>query len=439
MAGGGRRGKGEGSIYRRRDGQWAGSLDMGPEGGIRKRIVLYGKTQSEVREKLREAQRAYENGVLHSGRLTIGQWLTYWLEVMLPGTVAEGTLDVYRNIVRLHLVPSIGAVRLTRLTPADVSRLLSALERKGYAAETRRAIRAVLRRALRMAEQQGLLSRNVAAIADGPKIPRREGRTLTPEQARQFLRAVEGHRLEAAYVTTLSLGLRRGEVLGLFWGDLDLDSEPPVVQIRRQLIRRHLGLTLSDLKTTGSRRMLFLSAPLVQLLREHRARQVVEQEKAGELWRDDGDLVFRNPLGRPLDVDAFGQSVPRICKAAGLGHWSIHELRHSCASLMLAMEVPLEVVSDTLGHSSIRVTKDVYGHLLAASKMKAAEAMRKTLWLEELPDFQPLATGLATGSDDAETDNASTRPQVRPSGFEPETCGLRVRCSAVELEAHRRV
>ena len=206
---------------------------------------------------------------------------------MLPGTVAEGTVDVYRNIICLHLVPAIGSIRLTRLTPADVSRLLSALERKGYAAETRRAVRAVLRRALRMAEQQGLLSRNVAAIADGPKMPRREGRTLNPEQARQFLKAVEGHRLEAAYVTTLTLGLRRGEVLGLFWGDLDLDGETSVVQIRRQLIRRHRGLTLSDLKTTGSRRMLFLSAPLVQLLRDHQARQEAERHQAGELWRDE--------------------------------------------------------------------------------------------------------------------------------------------------------
>jgi integrase len=213
----------------------------------------------------------------------------------------------------------------------------------------------------------------------------------------------------------------------------------PVVQIRRQLVRRHQGLTLSDLKTTGSRRMLFLSGPLVRVLRDHRVRQAEECEQAGELWRHDADLVFRNPIGGPFDVDAFGQSVPRICKAAGLGHWSIHELRHSCASLMLAMEVPLEVVSDTLGHSSIRVTKDVYGHLLAASKMKAAEAMRKTLWLEELPDFEALATGLATRPDDTEHDNTPTSPRVRPSGFEPETCGLRVRCSAVELEAHRRV
>jgi integrase len=234
MAGGGRRGKGEGSIYQRQDGQWAGALDLGPQGTTRQRVVVYAKTQSEVRDKLREAQRAHDNGVLHSGRLTTGQWLTYWLEEMLPGTVAEGTVDVYCNIIRLHLVPTIGAVRLTRLTPADVSRLLSTLERKGYAAETRRAVRAVLRRALRMAEQQGLLSRNVAGIADGPKVPRREGRTLTPAQARDFLKAVEGHRLEAAYVTTLTLGLRRGEVLGLFWGDLDLDSETPVAQIRRR-------------------------------------------------------------------------------------------------------------------------------------------------------------------------------------------------------------
>ena len=156
--------------------------------------------------------------------------------------------------------------------------------------------------------------------------------------------------------------------------------------------------------------------------------------------------MFTSTNGAPLDVDAFGQSVPRICKEIGLGHWSIHELRHSCASLMLHEEVPLEVVSEAMGHSSIRMTKDVYGHLMPRSREKAAKAMDVVLFgAERAGDradpaaSEPLAANVAAneGSDDPEEGEKQPliRGSVRPSGFEPETCGLRVRCSAVELEA----
>ena len=129
---------------------------------------------------------------------------------------------------------------------------------------------------------------------------------------------------------------------------------------------------LRDLKSVGSRRVLYLSEPLVVQLERHRDRQEAERRAVRARWHDEERLVFRNAGGGPVDVDNFGQSVPRICKAAGLGHWSIHELRHSCASLLLAQDVPLEVVSEQLGHSSIRVTKDVSGHLLPSSKIRAA-------------------------------------------------------------------
>ena len=192
-----------------------------------------------------------------------------------------------------------------------------------------------------------------------------------------------------------ALGLRRGEVLGLYWSDLELEGPVPLVQVRRQLVRRREGVRLSELKTAGSRRTLHLSQPVVEALQAHQTLQAVEK-KAARVWRDTEGVVFTTTIGTPIDPEAFGKTVPRICIAAGLGHWSIHELRHSCASLLLAMGVPLEVVSETLGHASIRVTMDVYGHLLAPARMKAAEAMRKALWIEEMPEFSPLATELAT-------------------------------------------
>jgi integrase len=165
-----------------------------------------------------------------------------------------------------------------------------------------------------------------------------------------------------------------------------------------------LGLLLCELKTAGSSRTLHLSQPIVDALHHHRRVQEQERQTA-RVWRKSADLIFTSTIGTPLDPGAFGRTVPKFCKEAGLGHWSIHELRHSCASLLLAMGVPLEVVSETLGHASIRVTMDVYGHLLAPARMQAAEAMPKALWLDALPTFDPLATNVATrdGLGDAET------------------------------------
>jgi integrase len=226
--------------------------------------------------------------------------------------------------VKRYLVPTIGFVRLARLSPADVSGMLATMEAAGYAPETRRIARAVLRRALRRAEQEGILIRNVAAIADGVKIPHREGRTLTPEQAKTFLQAVKGDRLEAAYVIALALGLRRGELLGIAWSDLELARPMPLIRIRRQLLRHSgQGVLLADLKTAGSRRTLHLSQPIVDQLRNHRERQL-DETNACRIWRNSDNLVFTSTIGTPLDPEAFGRTVPRICKRAGLGHWSIH-------------------------------------------------------------------------------------------------------------------
>jgi integrase len=211
---------------------------------------------------------------------------------------------------------------------------------------------------------------------------------------------------------------------------LKLDGPMPLVQIRRQLLRHSgQGVPLADLKTAGSRRTLHLSQPLVDILRGHRFFHDTEQQ-AARIWRNSANLVCTSTIGTPLDPGAFGRTVPRICKRAGLDHWSIHELRHSCASLLLAMDVPLEVVPDALGHASIRVTMDVYGHLLAPSRMHAAEAMRHALRLDELPDFDPLATELATSSATDSVDNRLNWDSLGRPGLDPGTLGLKERCGS---------
>lgn len=227
-------------------------------------------------------------------------------------------------------------------------------------------------------------------------------------------------------MVALALGLRRGELLGLSWEDVELDGPMPRVRIRRQLLRHGgQGVLLAELKTAGSRRTLHLSPPVVAHLRAHRTRQA-QEERTTRIWRNSAHLVFTSTIGTPLDPEAFGRTVPRICKRAGLGHWSIHELRHSCASLLLAMGVPLEVVSDTLGHTAIRVTMDVYGHLLAPARMQAAEAMNRALWHDELPDVEPLATRLATDLSSKLDHDAPTSDSVAPPPPDPGTLGSKV-------------
>ena len=230
-----------------------------------------------------------------------------------------------------------------------------------------------------------------------------------------------------AKVIALSLGLRRGEILGLSWNDIEAAEGTVVLHVRRQLIRDNSGVQLVDLKTVGSRRLLHLSRPVIETLERHRARQEAEELVVGRRWANEHELIFTSNIGTPLDPEAFGRTVPKICKEAGLGHWSIHELRHSCASLLIAMEVPLEVVAEQLRHASIRVTKDVYGHLMPRSRARAAEAMRSMLHDDSVPDIPDTSNALATLGTEGLNFNTLTRSLVGRPGLDPGTLGLKGR------------
>ena len=379
----GKRGNGEGSVYfdaKRRRYVAAVTLDFRRDGSQVRRAFT-AKTRAEAVAKMDAAVAKLREGLpLPSATETVGGFLEHWREDVLPGSVSPGTEDVYRRVLRLYVLPILGTIKLRDLTPAHVSDLLRVMHDEGLAAETQRMARAVLRRALRRAEQEGRVARTVAAIADGPRIRRAEGRSLTPEQARALLHAASGERLEAAMLLMIGLGLRRGETLGLAWEDVALDRDPATLTGRRQLQRLQGRLQLVEVKTVRSKRTLHLPDQLVDSLRAHRARQAEERLLLGPEWRDVDNLVFTTPKGTPAEPRNFSKVLSDVCQRAGIGHWSPHELRHSCASLMLAMGVPLEVVSETLGHSSIRLTKDVYGHLMEPARRDAAKAMQRALW-----------------------------------------------------------
>jgi len=278
---------------------------------------------------------------------------------------------------------------MTKLSVSDLNALWASKRAAGYSANNIRIMRTVLRSALHQAEREGLLVRNVAALSNPPRIGQPEGRSLTVAEARSLLAAAVGDRLEPVYAITLTLGLRPGEVLGLSWPDIDFESG--VVHVRRQLRREQLPLEqridtgppthliLRDLKTKRSRRTLHLTPTLDGLLRSHRARQAREKLAAGPGWME-SDLVFTTGKGKPIDPDNFGHYFHRLCARAGLGRWTPLELRHSAASIMLAQGKPLWVISEVLGHASVAIAKDVYGHLLGTEKQEATQAIADVLF-----------------------------------------------------------
>ena len=381
-----RRGRGEDSIYQDGD-RWRGaaSFGYGPDGRrVRKKVS--GATKGEVMRKLRQLRA--EMDVSHSvpdDRLTVAAFLDRWITRSLPGQVGEKTLDSYADTVRLHLVPALGRKVLRRLTVADVDEFLSWKRSNGYSENSVRIFRAVLRRALRQAEREGLVVRNVAALSAAPRVRGDEGRTLSVDQARILLAAVRDTRHEALLTVMLAFGLRRGEALGLHWsalsweaGTLKVTHGVKRIRVRGTDSQLRTRLVIGELKTSRSRRTLFLTPQMVEMLRRHRARQAAERMAVGEAWEDHG-LIFPSEVGTPLDPDNVSHLFSRICRRAGLGHWHLHELRHSGASLMLAQGTDLYVVSEVLGHSSVAITKDVYGHLVEGQKRAAAELMSAQL------------------------------------------------------------
>ncbi len=271
--------------------------------------------------------------------------------------VAPSAVANYRSVAAHHIVPAIGRVKVAKLTPAQIDRQMSEKLDAGLSVSTVRHIRAVLAQALDQEVRWGSVPRNVASLNRGPKQTHTEGRTLTPEQARSLLGSLRGHRNEALYALMLSTGLRRGEALGLRWADVDVEAG--TMAVSRQLKREGGRLVTADTKTARSRRSVNLPEPMVAGI--GRPRRQAEQRLAfGDAWVNSG-FVFTTSVGTPIDRRNLYREFQQVCRNAGLGDWHPHELRHSAAGLMLAQGVKLQVVSEVLGHPSVRMTADVYG------------------------------------------------------------------------------
>jgi integrase len=374
-----RRGPNEGTIRERADGRWEARVLISEPDGRRVRRSLLGRTRTQVRDKLRDALRDEAAGrSMPSDRLTVGVFLHQWLEDTVRPSTRPSTFSSYASIVRLHLEPGLGRLPLARLSPQQVQAFLNAESASGLSPRSVAMERAVLRGALGRAERWGLVTRNVAKLAEPPRVPRRQITPLSPEQARTFLEAIRGDRLDALYLVALGVGLRQGEILGLAWPDLDLAAG--TLTVRHALQRVEGKLILVEPKSVTSHRTVALPALVHEALRAHRIRGLQERLGAGTRWHDDPrDLVFVSTVGTPLDGITVTRRFQALLKTAGLPHQRFHDLRHAAASMMLTQGVAARVVMETLGHSQISLTLGTYSHVSPALGRAAAERMNDLL------------------------------------------------------------
>jgi integrase len=325
---------------------------------------------------MREARERGDRGSVLPANTTVSDWLEHWMSEVLPGDpIKESTRASYIDLTRRYLLPAIGGIRLTELQPADVRVMLANMGKRGLKGNTIRLARTTLNKALKVAMIDGHINRNVASLVPGPRKDSTPRRTMTPEQVTALLDAADGDQLEALIHLLIATGLRRSEVLGLSWRDVELSATPPTISVVNALTAVKGRLVLGSPKTARTRRKVYIPERTAEVLKSLKSRQNRERLAAGRAWAEGwegSDFVFTTPIGTPLDPSNLRARLQPILTTAGIGHWKIHEFRHTAASMMLTGGVPLKEVSEAMGHSSIAITADVYGHLLEPSRATSA-------------------------------------------------------------------
>jgi len=366
------RGRAEGTIRKRADGRWEGRILLGYRNSKRVRPSFYGTSRADVLLKLEQARKQFKVGIAVTGKQTLHTFLARWLEDTAKPRLRPRTYAGYVQHVQRHIDPLLGHILLEELTPQHVQQLIALKSSEGLKPKTIAYMRAVLRTALNNAMRWGLISRNVATLVDLPRGSRRESVTFSPDQARAFLASAKTSLRGALFTVALAVGLRLGEALGLAWEHVDLPAK--TLRVRRALQRQKDGLHFVDLKTDRSRRTVTLPDFAVTALGRQRAAQKKTRLAAGTNWWESG-LIFVTSIGTALDERNVRREFKAILKEAELPLMRIHDLRHSCASLLLVQGVHPRVVMELLGHSQFNLTMDTYSHVMPALGAAAAEQM----------------------------------------------------------------
>ena len=376
-----RRANGEGNLRKRKDGRWEGRYTAGrdPETGRAIYKNVLGKTQAEAKAKLKQAiEEAKGLDTAKVGRYTVGQWMEVWFEHYAKIKVRPSSHQTYRGYIDNHIKPNIGKVPLEKLTPLELQkfykklleqgragRLESRHQAKGLSPKTVRNIHQIISSAMNLAREQKLITANPAEGCALPRLEHKEMKTLTADQLSTFFREARDSGVYELYYLDLATGLRRGELLGLKWTDVDLDRG--VLKIQRAISRQNGKVVEAPLKTKNAYRTLPLSADAIDVLMQQR-------RKTGN-----SEWVFPSPTGGPMSPDSVLHMLHRVLKRAGLPKVRFHDLRHTFATLALQNGVDVKTVSGMLGHFSAGFTLDTYAHVTTSAKREAAKTMGNLL------------------------------------------------------------
>ena len=368
-----KRGNGEGSITKRDDGRWMARYTVRTIKGPKRRTV-YGRTRAEVSAKLAKAMADRDGGLIFdAGILTVGDYLDRWLSNSVKDTVRVRTYERYEEILRLHVKPALGRLKLKALTPAHAQDFYRDRLDNGFSPATVQKIHVILHKALSQAVSWSLVPRNAGEAVRAPRPAPKELQPLSPDEARGLLETAGGDRLEALYVLAIHTGMRQGELLGLKWENVDLAAN--AIRVRHTLLRTKGRVILGEPKTKKSRRTVHLTGAASRALEEHLERQLKIMEHLGDLYRDQG-LVFTTEVGTPINPSNLRKrSFAPLLQKAGLPRSRFHDLRHTCATLLLSKNIHPKYVQELLGHATVAITLDTYSHMIPGMGNHTARAM----------------------------------------------------------------
>jgi integrase len=358
-----RRSKGEGSIYHRADGLWVAQVPL-VDG---KRKYKYAKTQKEAREWLQKEQRAISDGlVVVDEKILFGDFLDRWFEDIAKPSLRPSTIVVHESVIRLHIKPEIGDLRLTQITPAILQNLYSRKLKSGLSKRTVKYIHTVIHRTLDQALKWSLVARNVADAVDAPKPDKKSIQPLTMTQVAKLFDTLKDDRLLPFYVTAVGCGLRRGELLALTWDCIDWDRG--IIQVNKSLqALTGQGLVVGEPKSESSRRPVAMPEFVQKTLADSLVNRTIVSE-----------YVFCTSKGTPFGPRNIVRHFKSTLKKAGLpDSIRLHDLRHTFVSLMLSQNVPPKDVQVIAGHADFSTTMNIYGHLMPGSQKEAAKKLDK--------------------------------------------------------------
>jgi integrase len=373
-----------GQLIPRGEKIWLVRIFLGRDSQTGKR-KYHNKT---IRGNKKDAQK-YLNGTLREldlgtfvepSSITLDEYLNTWLETSAKKRVRERTYVDYQYVLNRYVRPDLGNKKLSDLRPLDIQLLYSNIQQRGLSARIVHYAHALLSSSLKQAVRWGLLSRNPATLVDLPKQNRKEMKALSPEEAARFIEAAAKDRWGVLFVFALATGMRPEEYLGIQWKDVDLEQGLAIVQ-RTVVWRAGGGWYFSEPKTSSSRRNIPIPKSVLIALREHRRSQVEERLKAGPKYQNN-DFVFATSEGTPLmRANITNRHFKPILKSAGLPEsFRLYDLRHSCATLLLAANENPKVVSERLGHASISITLDIYSHVLPSMQQAATDKLEAMLF-----------------------------------------------------------